>query len=242
MIVNSIPHRVFPYDAANVTALELAISAERLHPYIIRAGGSRVNAILLYERNIALSEALYGVIQGIEIALRNVLHRQLSSSPYGAMWFDTAPLGSTQAARVIEAKAKLFRDGCGLTPGALVAELSFGFWTALLAKGYEKTLWVPHLYRAFPHAGNKNRFDIHEQLVEIRTLRNRIAHHEPILKLDLPRFFTKTLTALEWICPVSAKWVRSTSCFHQRLHEKPLKYDPPKLPPQPAPPMPGRPI
>lgn len=107
MIVNSIPHRVFPYDAANVTALELAISAERLHPYIIRAGGSRVNAILLYERNIALSEALYGVIQGIEIALRNVLHRQLSSSPYGAMWFDTAPLGSSQAARVIEAKAKL---------------------------------------------------------------------------------------------------------------------------------------
>ena len=206
---------------------------------MIRAGGSRVKAVLLYERNIALSEALSGVIQGIEIALRNVLHRQLSSSPYGAMWFDTAPLGSSQAARVIEAKAKLR----WVWPHAWSAgsRVELRILDCSPCQGIRKDA-MGSADKAFPHAGNKNRFDIHEQLVEIRTLRNRIAHHEPILKLDLPRFFTKTVTALEWICPVSAKWVRSTSCFHQRLHGKPLKYDPPKLPPQPAPPMPGRPI
>ena len=242
MTVNSSAQSGFLYDTASVEALELAISAERLHPYIIRAGGSRVKAILLYERNVALSEALYGVTQGIEIALRNVLHSRLSSSPYGPMWFDAAPLESPQAAMVIEAKAKLSRDGRGLTPGALVAELSFGFWTALLAKSYEKLLWVPHLHKAFPHAVNKSRFDIHEQLAEIRLLRNRIAHYEPILKLDLPKYYARTLKALEWICPVSAKWIRATNCFPHRLHEKPLKYDPPKLPPQPLPPMPGRPV
>jgi len=39
-----------------------------------------------------------------------------------------------------------------LTPGRVVAELSFGFWIGLVGKQYDHTLWVPHLHRAFPHA------------------------------------------------------------------------------------------
>lgn len=231
----------FEYNANSIKELELALSPERLGSYVNLAGGSRAKAVSIYERNTALSEALYGVVQGLEIALRNAIHRQLSTG-LAPMWFDVAPLEDYQSAMVIEAKHELLKDGRALTPSGLVAELGFGFWTALLQSRYEKSLWVPHLHKAFPHATNKNRADIHDQLMAIRKLRNRIAHHEPIVKMDLPGFYSKALAALGWICPTSSAWVRSTNCFMQRLHEKPLKYDPPKMPAVAPSPVPGKPV
>lgn len=240
------------YEQKVIDAVELAISPERFRPYILRAGGSRLRAVWIYERNTAIAEALYGVTQGIEIAVRNSIHRELSGA-FGAYWFEEFSFGETQDKMLTEAKGAIARDRRPVTPGAVVAELNLGFWVALLTRAYEKTLWVPCLHRAFPHAYVEkrgqtaviqvkiDRCDIHERLDNIRYLRNRIAHHEPLLKLDLPQCYSRTLEALKWICPISAQWVRTTNCFPQRFHEKPLKYDPPKLAPEPSKPLPGRP-
>src|ERR1035438_10855520 len=70
-IIMANPVKTFGYAANEIIALELALSPERLQPYIARAGGSRAKAILIYERNTALSEALYGVTQAAEVGLRN---------------------------------------------------------------------------------------------------------------------------------------------------------------------------
>ncbi len=247
------PAKIFGYAANEIIALELALSPERLQPYIARAGGSRARAILVYERNTALSEALYGVTQATEVGLRNSIHRVFCAA-YGTMWFDHVQLEDIQAEKVTKAKYEIGRNGRGVTPGGVVAELNLGFWTSLISTRYEKTLWVPHLHKAFPHAVVEkrdtngivshvpiSRADIFDQLERIRTLRNRIAHHESILKLDLSKLYSETLGALKWVCPVSAEWVRCTNCFPQRLHEKPLSYPPLKLPPPPPPPSPGLP-
>jgi len=170
------------------------------------------------------------------------------------MWFDHVTLEDIQAEKLQKAKYELKQNGRSITPGGIVAELNLGFWTSLISTRYEKTLWVPHLYKAFPHAviqkqgtdGKSlsvpiSRADIFDQLERIRTLRNRIAHHESILKLDLSKLYAETLGTLSWVCPVSAEWVRHTNCFPKRLHEKPLSYAPVRLPAPPPQPTPGPP-
>jgi hypothetical protein len=42
-------------------------------------GGDIERAIRVYEQNTLLAESLYGVLQGLEIALRNTIHAQLTT-------------------------------------------------------------------------------------------------------------------------------------------------------------------
>ncbi len=240
----------FPYDANCLAALELAISTERLRPYLTMANGHRKTAILLYERNAYLSEALYGVTQAAEIALRNSIHRALSDA-HSSMWFDSAGLSDPQADMVLKARYTISNMRRSVTPGGVVAELNLGFWTALISAKYEKSLWVPHLHKIFPNATKSkidkdgktsmsklNRAEIHARLEKVRFLRNRIAHHESILRLDLEQLYCETLEALSWICKTSSDWVRSTNCFSQRFKRQ-VPIPPPITIPTPAPILPG---
>ena len=104
------PVKAFAYAANEIIALELALSPERLQPYIARAGGSRAKAILIYERNTALSEALYGVTQAAEVGLRNSIHRVLCTA-YGPMWFDNFTLEDIQAEKITAAKYEISHNG-----------------------------------------------------------------------------------------------------------------------------------
>jgi len=243
----------FGYSPEAIDALTQSLSAERIRPYIARAGGSKVRAIWLYERNTAMSEALYGVIQGVEVSLRNAIHRELSTR-FGATWPDIVQLEQPQRDKLTIAKSEITRDKRSVTPGALVAQLSLGFWTSLISAVYEKQFWVPCLHRAFPNALQRKttadgtarsapigRKEIFEQLDKIRNVRNRIAHHEPILKLDLPKLYSESITVISWVCPVSSDWVRATNCFNTRFHEKPLAYEPPTLSRSAPVPSPGQP-
>jgi hypothetical protein len=174
------------------------------------------------------------------------MHRSLSSKT--PMWFDGQALEEPQSAMVLEARSEIARKGKQITPGAIVAELSLGFWTALLSARYEKSFWVPSLHKIFQAAlsapsadGRQRKMDrgsIHETLERVRTLRNRIAHHESILKLPLEQRYQETITALRWICPVSAQWVEATNCFSERFS---LKTPGPSVAPKEGPRAPARP-
>lgn len=146
-------------------------------------------------------------------------------------WYDNLTMLAYPLPQKLDsAKASIVRQGKLLTPGRIVAELSFGFWTALVGRKYEKRLWVPHLHRAFPNtlrmtgpakgARKKrpmlDRSDIADRLERIRQLRNRIAHHEPILHYALDSEYCNVLDATGWICPVTARWVESMSTFPER--------------------------
>src|SRR3954468_4954863 len=71
------PVQGFKYETLTIDSLEQALSVERLDGYIARCKGDRLAGIRLYERNTYLSEALYGVLQALEIALRNKIHARL---------------------------------------------------------------------------------------------------------------------------------------------------------------------
>jgi hypothetical protein len=101
-------------------------------------------------------------------------------------WFDDrrrVRLSPSSRRRIDKARATLEAGGQVVNHGKIVAELTFGFWWSLLADEYNRTLWEPCLRFAFD--GPVRRRRLHAELDELRGLRNRIAHHEPIHNRDL---------------------------------------------------------
>ena len=205
----------FVYHSHIVTALRSSVSAERLRRYEAIAAGDLAHALRLYMWNIALSEALYGPIQGLEITLRNKLHNRLAAQ-FGPHWYDAAGmrLQHAQQVRIPEAKQSLQWQGKPIDPPRVVAELSLGFWVGLFGRHYENHLWRPHLRRLFVNAPSSFlRKDAHRVLDHVRRLRNRIAHHEPILHRPLQQEHGLVLTAIRWLCADTASWTAHHSRF-----------------------------
>jgi hypothetical protein len=78
-------------------------------------------------------------------------------------------------------------------PGKVVAEVMFGFWRYLTIAAHEKTVWVPYLNIVYP-AGT-NRADVDKLVERVYRVRNRVAHHEPLLRRDPATGILSTSTA-----------------------------------------------
>jgi hypothetical protein len=195
----------FTIDALN--SLDKSISIERLAAYLVLAKGDRQKALFFYERNRLLSQGLYGMIQGLEVALRNSIHRELTSGLGQANWYDLpGTLYQPETNAVGEAKRNI-PTGTPVTPGRVIAQLTFGFWVKLVSRNYEQALWVPHLRKCFPHLRRPSRVIVFDRLDKIRTLRNSVAHHERILQRNLKADYGDILETLGWVCPVTSAWV-----------------------------------
>ena len=86
----------FLYTDQQLGALEETLSAERLQPYRAMAEGDPIRALKLYERNTGLSESFYSVLQGLEVALRNSVHRTLTAELGRPDWYDSGFLNLEQ--------------------------------------------------------------------------------------------------------------------------------------------------
>ena len=144
----------FFYTHEVLDELEASLSRERLDTYLAAARGDRARAIRLHAWNTAVSAAFYGPLQGLEITLRNAMHRELAER-YGPAWYDDPDAGLDRGAldRVTGARVEMARTGHGNETSRVVAALSFGFWVSLTGSGgrltsgskanYEMTLWRP---------------------------------------------------------------------------------------------------
>jgi hypothetical protein len=187
------------HNSKRIDALERLLSLERLSRYTALANADRIVALAHYERNTRLSEALYTPLQGLEVCLRNALSIELMKF-LGADWYDnqhgifehplTEMLGSAQRSLAQEGKAIIL--------GRMVAELNLGFWASILSPRYENTLW-------------RERKQVHKAINAVRRLRNRVAHHEPILHRDLRSDFALIVAVISWACPHTAAWVEEQS-------------------------------
>jgi len=197
--------------------IEEALSLERFGRYLTWAGGDRARALDLYALNTRLSEALYTPLQMLEVALRNRIHAVLSASVQ-PRWFEAPGLLTVphQNEQVAEALADLARERKEPTPGRVVAALTFSFWTTMLGTPYENR-WQTDLHRIGRREDGKGlrRKDLSGPLTPIRLLRNRIAHHEPILAWDLPKHHDAMLRITGWLSPAAAAWCRTLDCFDQ---------------------------
>jgi hypothetical protein len=201
-----------PYNPQFLTSIERTVTKERLGRYLGATHQDVANALLLYEYNIALSEALYGLLHGLEVTVRNAVHHALTASYGSANWYDAAPLSAYWRDEVAKAKGRVGTT----TPGKVIAELTFGFWVDLISKPNHNHLWMgKKLSTAFPNTMLR-RDQIHQRLKIVQALRNRISHHEPILTsrntlytgydfLTLAEF----LECVEWVCVQAAHWIKT---------------------------------
>lgn len=77
-------------------------------------------------------------------------------------------------------RAKARRAHLPISDGKMVAELTFYVWKRLCGPDYEHALWKPTLKRIFPHKKVK-RAEVADHLEVLYQVRNRLAHHEPVL-------------------------------------------------------------
>ena len=202
-----------------LASLRGAFSGERLDSY--RADVSEPPAEVLgrYAWNVALSEALYPSLQALEVTLRNAVHAAVAARFEDDLWFfsDEPRILKEKERETAEcARRGLRQRGKHETPGRIVAELNFGFWTSLFASGYEQTLWPRLLKPVFPQASNRQRARkaLLFRLNEIRRLRNRVFHHEPVHDFpDLPGLHGKIVETIGWSSPAAEDLLRLSDRF-----------------------------
>jgi hypothetical protein len=136
----------------------------------------------LYVRNAALASGLHAPLHLLEVTVRNAVHDRLKRA-HGANWFEIPNLlKSPETAMIRDARNYLVERGEPPTPDKIVAELNFRFWVGIFSRKYDR-LWVSSLQAMF--SPRPTRDDLHTKLDRLRTLRNRIAHHETILHRHL---------------------------------------------------------
>jgi hypothetical protein len=191
--------------------LEAALSADRLSTYRLWADQDEHLAIRLYTFNIQLSAALYGPLHMLEVALRNVADTKLTTV-YGNDWMDDANVlkNHYQQTCIRKAREQLARDKKAGTHGQMVAELNFGFYSSLFGRNSHH-LWQ-HLRPIF-QTEKLQRTSIAQQLSDFRTLRNRVAHYEPIVQLPLAQRYADIVTLTGWLSPSAAAWINKASTW-----------------------------
>ncbi|MGL5866869.1 MAG: hypothetical protein ACRCYX_13555 [Dermatophilaceae bacterium] len=198
------------------------MSEARFARYLNRYNGNRALALRLYTWNLAASSALWGPVNVVEVSVRNAIHNRLvDRAGRGDWWNDShVQLCHTERDAVSSATTTLINRGTPRpTSDQVVAATSFGLWVGLTGAGvprdrvlsYETTLWQPRLQHAFPYRGDRRRKYIHAKLNQIRILRNRIAHHEPIYRSPLLTIYQDLLEIAAMIHPDACEYIETYS-------------------------------
>lgn len=204
--------------------LEHALSVERFSRYLQWAGGDREYAIFLYTLNTKASEALYTPLQMLEVALRNRIHMVMTDL-YHDRWFigPEILLNRYQREQLDKALSGIANRQKKATSGRIVAELMFGFWTAMLGADHEE-LWQKglHAIAKKPNGKGAARKELSGPLTQIRILRNRVAHHEPIINWNLLKHYCKMMEITEFLSYPAAEWCRENCRFPKVYPKEPL--------------------
>jgi hypothetical protein len=184
----------------------------------------KLDAIAIYMWNIALCEALYPTLQTFEILFRNALNSKLSDERGTSKWYldSTTLLWPAEANRVTKALSELELAKKPDDAARVVAELTFGFWVDLYKDVYLKSIVHPTIKSVFPNIQPKQRTHqfVQKRLQQVRNLRNRVFHHEPIWHWrDLPDQHKELVEAINWINRRQAWFTISNgyACWRSRL-------------------------
>jgi hypothetical protein len=200
------------------------LTVARFEPYLAEADGDHDHAVALYVWNARVSAACFETLHHTEVLLRNTIDAQfapvIAAAPPAETWLkDPKILNPDSRKRVGETIARIGKDGKTATRGRVVAGLSFGFWRALFDRKYEQ-LWVTHLHRAFPH-GSGDRSELASLMSRLVPFRNRVAHHETIIRRPVKTHYDEMLGLAELVDPDARIWIDSVSRVPEILKQHP---------------------
>lgn len=206
-------------------AILRVLSEPRLNTYLTAAGHDWTRAWALHVWNAKIGEAFHLPIQTVEVCLRNCVCSVLTAI-YGRDWgteekFESL-LDKHGKSDLDTVKQRIRNRNLPLVNGQIVAGLSFGFWVSLLQPRYNPPIWSSSLRAAFPQLPTgRSRKTVASRFSEIASLRNRISHHEPVLKLNVSDEFHKIMEAIDWMCPHTGNLIRPHCRIAIVMREKP---------------------
>jgi hypothetical protein len=166
-----------------------ALTPERLTKYFQRMGPNNQAALALYCWNHEVGAAFNVTLQQFEICLRNSISKALRDK-FGERWFENLKFqGISAEIRSIvgktSEKAKENKRGFPPSTHDFIAATSMGLWREVCRPAHAG-FWAKRLRLAFPHAPverdvRKTLEAIHNRVHRLVRLRNRIAHHEPLI-------------------------------------------------------------
>lgn len=202
-----------------INAVKAALSPQRMATYEAAAQPASPTdpaALNLYAWHAQVSAGLLAPLHICEVVTRNAVSEALEAI-YGPRWPWSAGFEQSLPIPKLPYLYNPRRDlqnvrGRFQTTGKVIPELKFVFWQKLFTGRYDSRLWTPHLMRLFPGLSAaktvaQHRSDIYADLDQLRELRNRIAHHEPIFRRNLADDFQRAIRLVEIRCPITAAWM-----------------------------------
>ncbi|SHV58734.1 Abi-like protein [Mycobacteroides abscessus subsp. abscessus] len=214
-----------------MTDLTVWISQRRFDEYMVAANQDIESARELYEWNVAISAAFFELISHVETALRNAVDKILQPlevsetarvKPQQGWWFASSTfLTDHDLDFHAAARRHLGRNADTASRDKMLAAMTFGIWEAVFGPSYEQ-LFRKHLFYAFPNKGARfTRETVQKNVLALRNLRNRIAHHQAIFDLPLEERFEQAMELLRWIDPKLEQWVSGLCRVRDLLNVRP---------------------
>ena len=220
-------------------------------PYLAEASGDLARAADVYLWATELAGALHAQISFVELAVRNALDAQIQTwnvshggpSEWTAAGAAQADLYSILKGSLNQARDRAKSDaamrgphhprhGAQVTHDDMVAQLTFGTWVKLLrplsaseSSARQEHLWREQLHYAFPRTGSDDaaRAALGSQLDSIRYLRNRVAHHDNLLTVNVQHRLRDMLSVLAKIDQDYATLAMARSNVRRLVREDPRR-------------------
>lgn len=176
--------------------LAQSMSAQRLGAYLRHADECENQALNLYHWNLKVSAEMIIPLSVTEVVIRNAIVEAIEAK-YGSKWF----------------KSK-----------GIIRSLKFSFDRDSISKINNSG----QIRSSFPNAPTDQSIDelcehLYNNLNELRDIRNRVAHHEPIFMRRLEDDITRIDWIIRWRCSVTADWLSNINRVPDLISQRPGK-------------------
>lgn len=216
-------------------ALEAVLSVNRLSTYrnyVLQEFGSDDldKALQLYAWNAQTSSAYLLPLHLYEVILRNAIADALSLR-YGKNWAYELYFENSlpDPAHGYSPKRDLLSVRVQHTTiGKIIPELKFAFWEQMLTKRHDGRIWNTHIKTVFPFlpvtaTTAQSRSLLNGFCYNIRKIRNRIAHHEPIFnQATLHTALADIQSSIGFRSSEAKAWLTQLETVSQLLASKPI--------------------
>lgn len=214
------------------TAILEALSASRIGTYQLATTAipNLDGALALYSWNAQVSAALMTPLHICEVVVRNAVADAIEAV-YGPHWpwepvFERSLPNPAPGHGYNPRRDLIATRQKEATTGKVIPELKFVFWQKMFTGRHDQRLWNTHLHTVMPYLNpimtvQQLRKMVHDELEQLRGLRNRIAHHEPIFTRNLASDFQKARALISLRCPHTAAWMEANQQATHFIGAKP---------------------
>jgi hypothetical protein len=203
------------------------LSEPRMAPYLHSADGDKIKALALYEWSARTASAAFEIVGHFEVLLRNAIDRSLREyfreDECGIPWFLLPMPGGEYVTEAVNVVRERLRPMHKESRHQIIAGLGFGFWSGVLGVKYEE-LWRECLYRAFPNSSGKRK-QVAVGIERVRRFRNRLAHHDSTINVDIPFEVRQLVELTSFIDHDAAKWLERCSNVMDVYAQRPVKVE-----------------